>query len=83
MASTAAAQIAGSDILTYKGADREQRLIEGATREKEVVHYSAMIVNQALRPLTAAFQKKMRGPWSIASSPASTRSRSPSSRMIP
>ena len=56
--SAAVAQDAAPDILTYKGADREQRLIEGATREKEVVYYSAMIVNQALRPLSAAFQKK-------------------------
>ena len=56
-ATTASAQ-SGPDVLTYKGPDREQRLIEGATREKEVVLYSAMIVNQALRPLTAAFQKK-------------------------
>ena len=46
------------DILTYTGEDRQQRLIEGAKREGQVTYYSAMIVNQALRPLTAAFQKK-------------------------
>ncbi len=46
------------DFLTYKGPDREQRLVEGATKEGQVVLYSAMIVNQALRPVTAAFQKK-------------------------
>ncbi len=45
-------------ILTYRGADREQKLIEGAKNEGEVVFYSGMIVNQALRPVTEAFQKK-------------------------
>ncbi len=47
------------DILMYRGPDRVQRLIEGAKREGgQVTYYSAMIVNQALRPLAAAFQKK-------------------------
>ena len=45
-------------ILTYKGPDREARLVEGAAKEGQVVFYSAMIVNQALRPVTAAFQKR-------------------------
>jgi iron(III) transport system substrate-binding protein len=45
-------------ILTYRGPDREQKLIEGAKKEGEVVFYSGMIVNQALRPVAAAFQKK-------------------------
>ncbi len=49
---------APDNILTYKGRDREQKLVDGAKREGEVVYYSGMIVNQALRPLTAAFQKK-------------------------
>jgi ABC-type Fe3+ transport system substrate-binding protein len=44
--------------LTYAGADREAALIEGAKAEGEVVFYSAMIVNQALRPLSDAFMKK-------------------------
>ena len=48
----------GNEIVTYRGADREQRFIEGATREGQVVLYSAMIVNQMLRPLAAAFGKK-------------------------
>jgi iron(III) transport system substrate-binding protein len=38
--------------------DREQRLVEGARREGEVMLYSAMIVNQALRPLAEAFSKR-------------------------
>ncbi len=45
-------------ILTYQGADRQERLVEGAKKEGKLVLYSAMIVNQALRPITAAFQEK-------------------------
>lgn len=56
--SSASAQAPDSDILTYTGSDRTERLIAGAKREGQVTYYSAMIVNQALRPLTAAFQKK-------------------------
>jgi len=47
-----------ADILRYRGADREPKLIEGAKREGQVVIYSAMIVNQALRPLADSFGKK-------------------------
>ena len=47
-----------ADILRYRGADREQKLIDGAKREGQVVIYSAMIVNQALRPLADSFGKK-------------------------
>jgi iron(III) transport system substrate-binding protein len=54
---SAAAQTA-PDILLYSGADREQKLIDGAKQEGQVVLYSAMIVNQALRPLTEAFETK-------------------------
>jgi iron(III) transport system substrate-binding protein len=46
------------NILLYKGADRQQRLIDGAKKEGAVVIYEAMIVNQAMRPLAAAFEKK-------------------------
>ena len=46
------------DILLYKGADREQKLIEGAKKEGQVVIYSAMIVNQAMRPIAEKFRKK-------------------------
>jgi ABC-type Fe3+ transport system substrate-binding protein len=46
------------DILSYKGADREQKLIEGARKEGQVIFYSAMIVNQALRPIAEKFGKK-------------------------
>ena len=54
----ASAARAQSDILTYKGADRQQRLLDGAKKEGKLTFYSAMIVNQALRPISDAFQKK-------------------------
>lgn len=57
-ANVAFAQSTDDSILTYAGPDRTERLIAGAKREGQVTYYSAMIVNQALRPLTAAFQKK-------------------------
>lgn len=44
--------------LLYSGPDRQEMLINGARAEGEVVFYSAMIVNQALRPLSDAFMKK-------------------------
>ena len=46
------------EALNYRGPDREQKLIEGARKEGQVVLYSALIVNQMLRPLTAGFMKK-------------------------
>ena len=46
------------DILLYKGADREQKLIEGAKKEGQVVIYAALIVNQAMRPIADDFRKK-------------------------
>jgi iron(III) transport system substrate-binding protein len=52
------AQTANTDILTYRGPDRAEKLLEGASKEGEVVFYSAMITNQALRPMADAFQKK-------------------------
>ena len=46
------------DILLYKGPDREQKLIEGAKKEGQVVIYAAIIVNQGMRPIAEKFQKK-------------------------
>lgn len=43
---------------TYRGTDREQRLVDGAHKEAQVTVYSSMIVDQALRPLIDAFQTK-------------------------
>jgi hypothetical protein len=51
-AHAAGAGDAGS-ILLYKGADRDARLIAGARREGQVVLYTGLIVNQALRPMIA------------------------------
>jgi len=50
--------LTNEDIFNYKGPDREQVLIEGAKKEGQVVLYSALIVNQMLRPLAAGFMKK-------------------------
>jgi ABC-type Fe3+ transport system substrate-binding protein len=55
----AAATTAGAqDILLSKAPDRAQTILAGARKEGQVVLYSAMIVNQALRPLADAFMKK-------------------------
>ena len=58
MSPLAAQAQTAADILNYKGADRDQKLLEGARKEGQVVFYSAMIVNQALRPLADGFMKK-------------------------
>ena len=47
-----------AEILNYSGPDREQVLLDGAKKEGEVVLYSGIIVNQALRPIADAFSKK-------------------------
>lgn len=46
------------NVATYVGADRAQRILDGAKREGKVVFYSGMIENQALRPIADAFKKK-------------------------
>jgi iron(III) transport system substrate-binding protein len=54
----ALAQASGvAEIATYQGADREQRLIEGAKREKELTFY-ASIPTDDITVLVAAFDKK-------------------------
>jgi ABC-type Fe3+ transport system substrate-binding protein len=58
LSTAASAHSPDQSILTYMGPDRTEKLIEGAKQEGELTYYSAMIVNQALRPLTASFQKK-------------------------
>jgi ABC-type Fe3+ transport system substrate-binding protein len=47
-----------NDILLYKGPDRQQKLIEGARKEGQVVLYSSMIVHQGVRPMADKFSKK-------------------------
>ncbi len=46
------------EVLMYRGADRDKVLLEGARKEGQVVFYSGVIVNQALRPIADAFMKK-------------------------
>src|SRR5689334_23299432 len=46
------------EIVNYRGADRQQVLVDGARKEGQVVLYSGLIVNQMLRPLAAGFMKK-------------------------
>ena len=46
------------NILLDHGTDRDKSILDGARKEGQVVLYSAMIVNQALRPLADAFMKK-------------------------
>ena len=56
LASTAS--FAQENILTYKGADRDQKVLEGAKKEGQVVFYTGLVVNVALRPMAEAFQAK-------------------------
>jgi iron(III) transport system substrate-binding protein len=46
-----------AEIATYQGADREQRLLEGAKKEKELTFYSS-IPTEDISALVAAFDKK-------------------------
>lgn len=55
---SAGALAQNADILTYKGADRQQKLEEGAKREGTLMFYSALTVDQGLRAEVNAFQKK-------------------------
>ena len=47
-----------SEILNSKGADRQKMLEAGAKKEGKLTFYSALTINQALRPLVEGFQKK-------------------------
>jgi ABC-type Fe3+ transport system substrate-binding protein len=58
LAANRARAVSAGDIATYKGADRNALILEGARADGKVVFYSGMIENQALRPLTDAFKKK-------------------------
>jgi iron(III) transport system substrate-binding protein len=51
------AQTSGADIAAYQGADREQRLVEGAKREGTLTFYSSIPVAD-INALTGAFEKK-------------------------
>src|SRR4029453_7003011 len=58
LAAPALAQVSGvAEIASYQGADREQRLIEGAKRERELTFYSS-IPPEDIAALVSAFDKK-------------------------
>jgi iron(III) transport system substrate-binding protein len=44
-------------IYMYEGADREQRILEGAKKEKQVVVYTSLNLKDSV-PITQAFEKK-------------------------
>ncbi len=46
------------EIALYKGADRQKVLEQGAEKEGKLVWYSTLIVDQLLRPVSAAFEKE-------------------------
>jgi len=52
------AQTSGDNPATYRGPDRQQRLLDGARKEGQVTVYSSMIADQALRPILDGFQAK-------------------------
>jgi ABC-type Fe3+ transport system substrate-binding protein len=54
----AAVALTPEEIATYNGPDRQKVLEEGAKKEGRVAIYSGMIVDQALRPMAEAFEKK-------------------------
>jgi iron(III) transport system substrate-binding protein len=56
-AATALAQADGSTIALYQGADRQQRLIEGAKKEGELTFYTSAPVDD-VAVVTGAFEKK-------------------------
>lgn len=51
------AHAAATDIYTYRGADREQRLLAGARKEGSVVVYTSLSLKDST-PITEAFEKK-------------------------
>jgi iron(III) transport system substrate-binding protein len=57
LAPLASPALAQSDIATYQGADRTQRLVDGAKKEGTLTIYTSATVDD-MAVLTAAFQKK-------------------------
>src|SRR4051812_28380102 len=45
------------ELYLYKGADREQRLIDGARKERQVTVYTSLNLKDSV-PITEAFEKK-------------------------
>ena len=57
LAPAALAQAGAEALYTYKGADRQQRLIQGAKKEGSVVLYTSLATTESV-PLSQAFEKK-------------------------
>ncbi len=57
VASTALAQSPHRDLYLYKGADRDQRVLAGAQREKRAVIYTSLNLKDSV-PIVQAFEKK-------------------------
>src|SRR5215207_6803859 len=57
LALPSAPALAQADIASYRGADRTQRLVEGAKKEGTFTIYTSATVDD-MAALTAAFQKK-------------------------
>src|SRR5688500_16709910 len=45
------------NLYMYQGADRDQRIVEGAKKEKQVVVYTSLNTKDSV-PITQAFEKK-------------------------
>ncbi len=56
-ASTLRAQTSHRDLYMYKGVDRDQRVLQGAKKEREVVVYTSLNLKDSL-PIAEAFEKK-------------------------
>ena len=64
LCSTTVLAVAASFALSFAGASAhaaDAALIEAAKKEGEVVWYSTQIINQLVRPVAAAFEKKYPG----------------------
>ena len=57
MLAPARAALANDDVYRYRGADREQRLIDGARKEARVVVYTSLAPSES-GPLARAFEAK-------------------------
>ena len=46
------------EIALLKSAERQKILVEGAKKERRLMFYTALIVDQVVRPVKAAFEKE-------------------------
>src|SRR5437879_12252376 len=56
-ASTLRAQTPHRDLYMYKGADRDQRILQGAKKERQAVIYISLNLKDSV-PIAEAFEKK-------------------------